>query len=46
MSIVTRTVLLTSSVAVIVVVVAVAVSFLLINAAALQQSRERLSRLR
>ena len=32
-------------VAVIVVVVAVAVSFLLINAAALQQSRERLSRL-
>ena len=45
MSIVTRTVLLTSSVAVIVVVVAVAVSYLLINAAALQQSRERLSRL-
>ncbi|MDA3021287.1 MAG: HAMP domain-containing sensor histidine kinase [Actinomycetota bacterium] len=45
MSIVTRTVLLTSTVAVIVVVVAVAVSYLLINAATLQQSRERLSRL-
>lgn len=45
MSIVTRTVLLTSSVAVIVVVVAVAVSYLLITAATLQQSRERLSRL-
>lgn len=45
MSIVTRTVLLTSTVAVIVVVVAVAVSFLLINATTLQQSRERLSRL-
>lgn len=45
MSIITRTVLLTSSVAVIVVVVAVAVSYLLINATTLQQSRERLSRL-
>ena len=45
MSIVTRTVLLTSSVAVIVVVVSLSVSYLLINAAALQQSRERLSRL-
>ena len=43
MSIVTRTVLLTSSVAVIAVLVAVAVSYLLINASTLQQSRARLS---